>query len=53
MNDKDYYQILRVSQNASFDEIKQAYHRLAHQYHPDISKEPLAEAKFKEIKRSL
>ncbi len=49
MNYKDYYQIMEVTKNASFDEIKQAYHRLARKYHPDISKEPLAESKIKEI----
>lgn len=49
MNYKDYYKIMGVDKNASFDEIKQAYHRLARKYHPDISKEPLAESKFKEI----
>jgi flagellar basal body-associated protein FliL len=49
MKYKDYYKIMEVSSNASIDEIKQAYHRLARKYHPDISKEPNAEARFKEI----
>lgn len=46
---KDYYEIMEVTSNASFDEIKQAYHRLARKFHPDISKEPDAEQRFKEI----
>jgi len=45
---KDYYKILGVGKNASAEEIKRAYRRLAHQYHPDkAGKEN--EAKFKEI----
>ncbi|MFH1617415.1 MAG: molecular chaperone DnaJ [Candidatus Margulisiibacteriota bacterium] len=46
---KDYYQILGVSKNASADEVKSAYRRLARQYHPDVSKEAGAAEKFKEI----
>lgn len=43
------YETLGVNKNASADEIKKAYRRLARKYHPDINKEPEAEAKFKEI----
>jgi molecular chaperone DnaJ len=44
---KDYYEILGVDRKASKDEIKKAFHKLAHKYHPD--KEGGDEAKFKEI----
>lgn len=46
---KSLYEALEVSQNASADEIKKSYRRLARKYHPDINKEPEAEDKFKEI----
>ncbi len=46
---KDYYEILGVPRNASKEEIKRAYRRLAMKYHPDRNKEPGAAEKFKEI----
>ncbi len=49
MTQRDYYEILGVSRNASEGEIKTAFRRLARQYHPDVSKEAGAEEKFKEI----
>jgi hypothetical protein len=48
-SNKYFYQILGVQSNASQDEIKQAFHQLAHKYHPDISTEPNAEQKFQDI----
>jgi curved DNA-binding protein len=49
MEYKDYYDILGIKRDASQDEVKQAYRRLARKYHPDISKEAGAEAKFKDV----
>lgn len=49
MDFKDYYAILGVSPETPSDEIKRAYRKLARKYHPDVSKEPNAEARFKEI----
>ena len=46
---RDYYEVLGVSKNASKDEIKDTYRKLALQFHPDRNKAPDAEEKFKEI----
>src|SRR5437588_4970968 len=46
---KDYYEALGVTRDASAEEIRRAYRKLARQYHPDINKEPGAEDRFKEI----
>ena len=49
MEYKDYYQTMGVARDASAEDIKRAYRRLARKYHPDVSKEKDAEARFKEI----
>jgi curved DNA-binding protein len=49
MKYKDYYQILGVPRGATEGDIKKVYRRLAHKYHPDVSKEKNAEERFKEI----
>ncbi len=49
MKYKDYYATLGIGRNAPDDEIKRAYRKLARKYHPDVSKEPSAEEKFKEV----
>jgi curved DNA-binding protein len=46
---KDYYEVMGVARDASADEIKRAYRRLARKFHPDVSKEKDAEARFKEV----
>jgi curved DNA-binding protein len=49
MEFKDYYQIMGVPRDATEAQIKQAYRKLARKYHPDVSKEKDAEARFKEV----
>ncbi len=49
MTFKDYYHILGIAVNATPEEIKQAYRRLAQKYHPDVSQEADAEEQFKEV----
>lgn len=46
---KDYYQILGVPKTAPVEEIRKAYRKLARRYHPDVSKDPEAEQRFKEV----
>jgi molecular chaperone DnaJ len=46
---RDYYEILGIGRDASPEDLKSAFRKLARQYHPDVNKEPDAEEKFKEI----
>jgi curved DNA-binding protein len=47
--DNDYYKIMGVPRTASREDIKRAFRRLARKYHPDVSKEPNAEERFKQV----
>ncbi len=49
MEFKDYYEIIGVPRSATAEDIKRAYRRLARKYHPDVSKDPKAEERFKEL----
>jgi molecular chaperone DnaJ len=49
---RDYYDVLGINKNATQDEIKKAYRTLAKKYHPDVSKEPNAAEKFKEVQEA-
>lgn len=49
MEFKDYYEVMGVGRDATQDEIKRAYRKLARKYHPDVSKDPDAEEKFKQL----
>jgi molecular chaperone DnaJ len=46
---RDYYEVLEVSRQATADDLRRAYRRLAKMYHPDVNKDPAAEERFKEI----
>src|ERR1700722_16379553 len=52
MEYRDYYKILGVTRTASADDIKKTYRRLARKFHPDVSKEKDAEARFKEVQEA-
>src|SRR5687767_14650015 len=52
MDYKDYYKVMGVARDATQDEIKRVYRKLARKYHPDVSKEPKAEEKFKDLQEA-
>ena len=52
MRYKDYYKVMGIARDASQDDVKRAYRKLARKYHPDVSKEKDAEEKFKELQEA-
>ncbi|HZW68041.1 MAG TPA: molecular chaperone DnaJ [Pseudogracilibacillus sp.] len=52
MSKRDYYEVLGVSEDASKQDIRKAYRKLAREYHPDVNKADDAEEKFKEVKEA-
>ncbi len=52
MDYKDYYQVMGLARDASQDDVKRAYRKLARKYHPDVSKEANAEEKFKDLQEA-
>ena len=52
LSKRDYYEVLGIDKDASKEEIKKAYRKLARKYHPDVNKETDAEDKFKEVKEA-
>ena len=52
MEYKDYYKIMGVDRDATQEDIKRAYRKLARKYHPDVSKEESAQAKFQEMQEA-
>jgi curved DNA-binding protein len=52
MDYKDYYKLLGVARDASQDDIKRAYRKMARKFHPDVSKEANAEDRFKEVQEA-
>src|SRR5690625_1969501 len=52
MSKRDYYEVLGVGKDATPEELRKAYRKLARKYHPDVNKETDAEDKFKEVKEA-